>query len=199
MPLGEGDQIRLTTSRYYTPTGRSIQRPYDSTSRKEYYAEVQKRSNDEERDSEEREPVNDSLSFKTPSGRVVYGGGGIRPDLYLANSETPEEAWYAFLLRSNWMNQFVFFELDNHFKKYQFDNAAILLNEPLPYAEAFLSSFKDYCKANNISMDIDNEDVVLNSIKAFIALQVFDENLYTRIINQNDTFIQQALEAIAAE
>jgi hypothetical protein len=97
------------------------------------------------------------------------------------------------------MNQFVFFELDNHFKKYKFDNAAMLLNEPLPYAEEFLSSFKDYCKANNIPMDIDNEEVVLNSIKAFIALQVFDENLYTRIINQKDSFIQRALDAIAAE
>jgi hypothetical protein len=48
-------------------------------------------------------------------------------------------------------------------------------------------------------MDIDNEEVVLNSIKAFIALQVFDENLYTRIINQKDSFIQRALDAIAAE
>lgn len=199
LPLGEGDQIRLTTSRYYTPTGRSIQRPYDTTTRKDYYAEVQKRYNEGEMEDEEKVPVNDSLSYKTPSGRVVYGGGGIRPDLYLANTKSPEEAWYAYLLRSNWMNQFVFFELDNHFKKYKFDNAAMLLNEPLPYAEEFLSSFKDYCKANNIPMDIDNEEVVLNSIKAFIALQVFDENLYTRIINQKDSFIQRALDAIAAE
>ena len=73
MPLGGGDQIRLTTARYYTPTGRSIQRPYDSTSRSDYYGEVQQRFETGEMDDESNVPKNDSLAFTTSKGRTVYG------------------------------------------------------------------------------------------------------------------------------
>ena len=85
MPLGGGDQIRLTTARYYTPTGRSIQRPYDSTSKDDYYAEVQERYQTGEMRDETQITINDSLVFTTPKGRKVYGGGGISPDLYISN------------------------------------------------------------------------------------------------------------------
>ena len=73
MPLGEGDQIRLTTARYYTPTGRSIQKPYDSSNRLEYYAEVRDRYKKGEIKNNINEKINDSLIFKTPKGRTVYG------------------------------------------------------------------------------------------------------------------------------
>ena len=79
LPLGQGDQVRLTTARYYTPTGRSIQRPYDSSSRSDYYAEVRQRYQTGEMGDPTKIPVNDSLIFTTPKGRNVYGGGGITP------------------------------------------------------------------------------------------------------------------------
>ena len=92
LPLGQGDQVRLTTARYYTPTGRSIQRPYDSSSRSDYYAEVRQRYQTGEMGDPTKIPVNDSLIFTTPKGRNVYGGGGITPDIYIANEDSPEEA-----------------------------------------------------------------------------------------------------------
>ena len=89
MPLGQGDQIRLTTARYYTPTGRSIQRPYDSTTKSDYYAEVNQRYGSGEMEDPINIPTNDSLEFTTPSGRKVYGGGVITPDIYMPNMEKP--------------------------------------------------------------------------------------------------------------
>ena len=108
MPLGEGDQIRLTTARYYTPTGRSIQRPYDSTNKTEYYAEVQQRYGNGEMENVSNVPFNDSLEYTTPGGRKVYGGGGIIPDIYLSNQNTPEEEWNLLMMRSNLVDRFVF-------------------------------------------------------------------------------------------
>ena len=198
MPLGGGDQIRLTTARYFTPTGRSIQRPYDMSSKEDYYAEVQERFRSGEMKNPNKIPQNDSLAFKTPKGRTVYGGGGITPDFYISNDETPEEAWNNYLIRSNYVNRFVFNELDKNFQKYNFDNAARFFNEPLPESEEFIKSFEAYCLENNLQLKSQDNDKVLNSIKAFIAIQLFNENMYTRIINQQDVFIKRALSEMEA-
>ena len=198
MPLGQGDQIRLTTARYFTPTGRSIQRPYDSSSRSDYYAEVRDRYRTGEMEDPSNIPVNDSLVYITPKGRTVYGGGGITPDIYISNSESLEEAWNRFLIGSNHVDLFVLLELDKNFKKYDFNNAPQFYNEPLPFQKEFIESFKRYCKNNSLPLEVneENEESILTSIKAYIALQLFDENLYIRIINQKDPFIQRALEEI---
>jgi carboxyl-terminal processing protease len=199
MPLGEGDQIRLTTARYFTPTGRSIQRPYDLSTKSEYYAEVQQRFETGEMENSSNIPVIDSLEFMTPSGRKVYGGGGITPDFYLNNENTPEEEWNSFIMRSNLVDRFVFLELDKNIKKYNFDNAPKFFNEELPYKEDFVKAFKDYCLANNYPVDFKDEESLLISIKAYIALQLFDENMFTRIVNKEDLFIKKALDEMGLD
>ena len=198
MPLGEGDQIRLTTARYYTPTGRSIQKPYDSSNRLEYYAEVRDRYKKGEIKNNINEKINDSLIFKTPKGRTVYGGGGITPDVYIYDNDTPNESWNRYLIGSNLIDLFVFLELDKNHKKYNFNNAPRFFNEELPFKGEFIQAFKSFCKQYNLPIQInsENENRILNSIKAFIALQLFDENTYIRITNKKDPFILRALEEI---
>ena len=196
MPLGQGDQIRLTTARYFTPTGRSIQRPYDSTTRTDYYEEVQKRYTTGEMQDPSNIPTIDSLEYTTPKGRKVYGGGGIVPDIYMSNKETTEEVWNSYLIRSNLVDRFVFLELDQNIQKYNFDSAPRFLNEELPYREDFIKAFKQYCEENNFPIDVKDDDSLINSIKAYIAIQLFDENLSTRIINKGDSFIKKALSQI---
>lgn len=198
MPLGGGDQIRLTTARYYTPTGRSIQRPYDSTSRSDYYGEVQQRFETGEMDNESNVPKNDSLAFTTSKGRTVYGGGGITPDFYISNGETPDELLNNYFIRSNLLNRFVFLEMDAQPEKYIFNNAAMFYNEPLPFREELIKAFKDYCIENSYPITItkNNEGILINAIKAYIAIQLFGENLYNRIVNEKDPFIQKTLTEI---
>ena len=198
MPLGEGDQIRLTTARYYTPTGRSIQKPYDSSNRLEYYAEVRDRYKKGEIKNNINEKINDSLIFKTPKGRTVYGGGGITPDVYIYDNDSPNESWNRYLMGSNLIDLFVFLELDKNHKKYNFNNAPRFFNEELPFKGEFIQAFKSFCKQYNLPIQInsENENRILNSIKAFIALQLFDENTYIRITNKKDPFILRALEEI---
>lgn len=199
LPLGQGDQVRLTTARYYTPTGRSIQRPYDSSSRSDYFAEVRNRYQTGEMDNPAKIPVNDSLIFTTPKGRTVYGGGGITPDIYIANLDSPEEAWNRYLIGSNLIDLFVFLELDKHPKKYNFENAPQFFNEDLPNPDDFIAAFEVFCSEYKLPVKVTskNKANILNSIKAFIALQRFGENMYIRIVNQTDPFIVRALEEIA--
>ncbi len=82
MELGDGSAVRLTVSRYFTPTGRSIQRSYD-TGNKDYYDEYFERLDSGELLDADKIEVNDSLKFTTPKGKIVYGGGGIIPDVFV--------------------------------------------------------------------------------------------------------------------
>lgn len=77
--FSDGSGIRLTVARFYTPTGRSIQKPYSE----DYYLDILERYNHGEMISQDSIKVNDSLKFTTPGGRVVYGGGGIIPDVFV--------------------------------------------------------------------------------------------------------------------
>ena len=194
MPLGKGDQIRLTTARYFTPTGRSIQRPYNDEKRQDYYAEPQNRFNTGEMKDKLKVPVVDSLVYKTPEGRLVYGGGGIMPDIYLSNENSIEEEWNDLMLRSNLVNRYVFLEMDKVREKYNFNNAARFYSEELIDQNKFFNSFEDYCLENDFPLIINNRKMVINSIKAYIALQLFGENIFTRIMNQEDPFIHKALD-----
>ena len=90
MDLGDGSAVRLTVSRYYTPTGRSIQRDYGKGS-EDYYDRYMQRYNNGELESEANIRVADSLKFTTPKGKVVYGGGGIIPDVFVPIGSHDEE------------------------------------------------------------------------------------------------------------
>ena len=111
MALGDGSAIRLTISRYYTPTGRSIQKSY-SNGNKEYFNEYLERYKNGELQNADSIQVADSLKFRTPGGKIVYGGGGIIPDIFVSKDTTRVGETLNYLLRSNFMGRYVFEELD---------------------------------------------------------------------------------------
>lgn len=82
VPLNDGSALRLTVARYYTPTGRSIQKPYTNGS-EDYYKDIANRYLHGEFENKDSIRFNDSLKFKTPGGKTVYAGGGIMPDIFV--------------------------------------------------------------------------------------------------------------------
>ena len=88
--------------------------------------------------------------------------------------------------------------MDAQPEKYIFNNAAMFYNEPLPFREELIKAFKDYCIENSYPITItkNNEGILINAIKAYIAIQLFGENLYNRIVNEKDPFIQKTLTEI---
>jgi carboxyl-terminal processing protease len=114
MRLPDGSALRLTVARYYTPTGRCIQKPYKKDDFKAYYSEAYRRYLDGEMQHADSIKFNDSLKFTTPDGKVVYGGGGIMPDIYVPLATDTLHSFYNILANKGMIYQFAFDYTDNH-------------------------------------------------------------------------------------
>ena len=130
--LNDGSVIRLTTARYHTPTGRCIQKPYDE-GLDDYYMDFSKRLKHGEFVSADSIKFPDSLKYFTPSKRVVYGGGGIMPDIFIPMDTNKLSAFYGNLYRKGVFNNFIMQYLDVNRKQ---------LKEKYPTSTDFISNFK---------------------------------------------------------
>ncbi len=195
MPLGGGDAVRLTIAKYFTPSGRSIQKPYFNNNRKGYYEDLNNRFENGEMADEKKIPIIDSLAFKTPKGRTVYGGGGIIPDTYISNKNTQEEQWNDLILNSPLISNFVFNELDQNRKAFSKLKEVQLLNNKSSSILPSYQEFSDYCKTNGIDFKNGKQET-LKAIRANLALQLFGENIFNRIKNQEDIFIDKAIKTL---
>ena len=195
MPLGTKEAVRLTTARYYTPTGRSIQRPYDQ-GKKAYYDEIQERYQTGEIADAAKIPQNDSLAFTTPKGRVVYGGGGIVPDIYVSNTASLDEEWSNYLLRSNLINHFVFTELDQRRKDFEGLDREAFITSALAEKERWITALKQYIKTQGVPLELKEEELAIVAIQSYLGLQLFDEAARLEILHREDKFIQKALEKL---
>jgi carboxyl-terminal processing protease len=194
MPLGGGDAVRLTIAKYFTPTGRSIQKPYNGD-REAYDQDLSNRYHNGEIADAKKIPVTDSLAYKTPEGRTVFGGGGITPDFYISNKNTEQEQLDSLILNSNMMNNFVFEELDNNRRKFNGLDLEDLLEgkfeDLLPWHDLFVK----YCAEREIEITIEALQT-LKAVKAYLGLQLFGENTFNQIKNQDDLFLETAISTL---
>lgn len=189
MGLGDGSAVRLTTSRYYTPTGRSIQKPYKNTTSENYENDTYHRFVDGELTNKDSIKVNEKLKFTTPKGKIVYGGGGIIPDIFVAIDTT------VFQHHSNIyskLSDFVFNYIDTHrnkLKKYtlqdfkeNFDKNNTILNQYI----AQLKLKKPLNKAQ--------KEELKTYFKAYTARNLFNDLGFYYIVNQKDPVIKKVIE-----
>ncbi len=113
MRFNDGSAVRLTVARYYTPTGRSIQRPYEN-GKEDYYHDFSERIMRGELEHKDSIKFDDSQKFITPGGKVVYGGGGIMPDVFVPLDTTGASEYYNRVRSLGLMYRFAFFYLDMH-------------------------------------------------------------------------------------
>jgi carboxyl-terminal processing protease len=188
MDLGDGSAVRLTTARYYTPTGRSIQKPYNHKGNKNYYNDFQNRITSGELLSRDSIKVIDSLKFTTPKGKIVYGGGGIIPDVFVPIETMSYMTNFFF----NTVNDFAFDYVDNNRKSLEkwtvesfvndFDTDEKVLN-------TYLSEIKDKVNPSaKIRLGLKKY------LKASIANTLFGDVGFYRAMHQNDNMIQKVLE-----
>ena len=192
MNFEDGSAVRLTIARYYTPTGRSIQKPYNK-GKDEYYKDFEKRFASGELYKKDSIKVNDSLKFKTKNGKIVYGGGGIVPDVFvpLQINQTNEEVSY--ILQSGIIGHFVFENLDNNRKQFyglSFTETISKLNK----TDFYFDNFQKYLTKSGLNLDLSfNKNLVKTSINAEFARQLFSEEKYFEIILKNDPMINKVL------
>lgn len=194
--LPDKSALRLTTARYYTPTGRCIQKPYGDSSK--YFNETHQRWLSGELFKQEKISHVDSLKFYTPSGRVVYGGGGITPDVFIPFDSTSTSFALIDIVNfgilrhlcfdyvdqnratlSNWKS------FDQYQKTYKTDDALIdktlktAVEQNITYSKSEVAKLRSQCALR---------------FKAQIARSLFDENAMIRIMNSEDPELLRAVE-----
>nr|WP_299258397.1 S41 family peptidase [uncultured Aquimarina sp.] len=192
MALGDGSAIRLTISRYYTPTGRSIQKPYENGN-KEYFNEYLERYKNGELQNVDSIQVADSLRFKTPGGKTVYGGGGIIPDIFVSKDTTRVGETLDYMLRSGRMGGYIFEELD---KKRDFYNKLTpeQFKQEIEIDDDFADGFLIYTRKRGVDINLQNyRDQLKKYLKAIMAQQLFGTSAFEKIINKDDKMIQKVL------
>ncbi len=192
--LPDGSAFRLTIARYYTPSGRCIQRPYDKGS-EEYFQEEYDRFKKGELENADSIKFLASQKFTTPKGKVVYGGGGIMPDIFVPLDTTERNHDVNELLFHNLVKDFALEYADSKREEFQkkgfphfrdtFDGFA-LLPPLLDYA-----SKQGHWKGTKLAKD--PEAFLANYLKATIARVVWNEESFYEIYNQKDKTIARAL------
>ncbi|MBD0779360.1 PDZ domain-containing protein [Maribacter sp. ANRC-HE7] len=192
MDLGDGSAIRLTVSRYYTPTGRSIQRTYKNGN-KDYYKRFTDRYHNGELVSVDSIKVADSLKFTTPKGRVVYGGGGIIPDVFVPIGSNEEEAIKS-MDNLGFLSFFVFEYLDGDRHRFDDYSQEEFVND-YKVDDILFERFVDYSIERGLKMDFyDSEDQLKLYIKAALADQLFGANIHAKIKGSSDAMLKKVLE-----
>jgi len=189
MDLGDGSAVRLTVSRYYTPTGRSIQKPYQSNENSDYFHEFDKRYDGGELMNADSIKVNDTLKYTTPKGKIVYGGGGIIPDVFVSIDTT----MYFQNIHYRKLRDFVFDYSDTHrgaFENWDLDK---FLNDFDKDGSIFKAYVQTLPEEFHEMDSLENQN--LNKyLKALFAQQLFDLNAYYEIINEGDKMIEKVID-----
>ncbi len=191
MALGDGSAVRLTVSRYYTPTGRSIQREYENGT-EDYYHRYMQRYHNGELGSADSIKVADSLRFITPGGKVVYGGGGIIPDVFVPIGSNEEEALAALDARG-FFSSFGFEHLEEDRARYS-DYTAETFLESFNADDILFESFIDFMDRYNFRLDYyQYEALIKRYLKASLAEQLFSPDLKAEILGGADPMLQRIL------
>ncbi len=190
MDLGDGSAVRLTVSRYYTPTGRSIQKSYKNGSR-DYYQKFMERYVSGELISADSIKVADSLKFTTPKGKVVYGGGGIIPDVFVPIGSNEEEAIESMDDTYQFFSRFVFEHLEEDRTRYADYTRNQFLDE-YRVDDILFDDFIEFVLNRKIKLDFyAQEDKIKAFIKANIAEQLFSPNLSAQIKGEYDSMLKK--------
>ncbi|MBD80752.1 MAG: peptidase S41 [Crocinitomicaceae bacterium] len=200
-PLPDGSEVRLTISRYYTPSGRSIQRPYGEGT-KSYYSDLNKRFTHGELTNADSIDFPDSLKYETRvNKRTVYGGGGIMPDIFVPLDTSERSSYYLNLLRKGIFNMYSLSYLDKERKmlltlypdKYAFNKRYEVTSEML---EDFLA-FGEKEKVERNDEDLEkSKRQITNLLKAYVARGLYNSGAYVQTLNDIDPTVLKAVEVI---
>ncbi len=195
--LHDGSNLRLVVARYYTPTGRCIQKPYEGNI-EEYYGDNMARYDSGELFEEDSTSFADSLKFRTPKGRIVYGGGGIMPDIFVPIDTTGSSFYFSRLRYSPVFTTFAFDFIQNKRSKWKSASSYV---KSFVITNSILNRFTDYAR-DEFGIGVMSADLVvsksriMDDIKGEIARQLWAENGYFQVVNWNDPVFKVAMKEL---
>ena len=198
--LRDGSAVRLTVAKYYTPTGRCIQKPYEQGSTGDYYADYYHRIVNGELENADSIKIADSLKYSTPGGKIVYGGGGIVPDIFVPVERSESLRYYTQLINKGLLYRYAFDYTDRHrkelnrFKSYadfnrQFHVTDKMFNELIQYADS-------HGVKRNGSDFTASDTRARVMMKAFIGRNILDNEGFFPLLNTIDPAFQKGVETL---
>lgn len=199
MRFTDGSAMRLTVARYYTPTGRSIQRSYEN-GKEDYYHELSDRWMNGEFEHEDSVKFDDSQKFLTPGGKTVYGGGGIMPDVFVPLDTSGASEYYNSVRSLGLMYRFAFYYTDLHRSSLdQFTTPQEI--EGYLDDQDLLAQFITFAKGKGLQPDYDDirvsKHILQKTIKAYVARNIIDNDGFYPIIADIDHTLKVAIDTIA--
>jgi len=201
-PLMDGSALRITIARYYTPTGRCIQKPYQPNDNGNYFNELNTRYSHGEMQEADSIRFNHSLRYETPGGRIVYGGGGIMPDVFIPVDTTGISSYYRRVMRLRLFERFAFDYSDQNRKKLEefadHNSFATYLRQ-----NNIRDQFVAYVAKNGVAKNDKDLNVsgalIENIVMALIAKNIIDDKGYCPILNQMDKMVQKGVEVLTVK
>lgn len=197
-PLTDGSAIRLTVARYYTPSGRSIQKPYKRGDAEDYEKDLVNRYLNGEFYSKDSIHVNDTLKFKTLKGRTVFGGGGIMPDVFVPRDTSEYSPYLNKVINYGYLYQFAFQYTDKNrdklktFKNWQ-NMQQYLKSQPL--INEFIAYVKTKGIAENPKEIAISKNFITTQLHAYITRNILsDEGFYPLLFLQDETVLKAVQE-----
>lgn len=198
-----GGALRLTVARYFTPSGRSIQKEYKLGDRDAYSEDLLSRYSHGELFNADSIKLDKTKLFKTVGGRSVYGGGGIMPDIFVPEDTSSYTPYYVDAMNSGLIMNFAFKIADTYRPLLKNVRTEQQLFRIIPDDSRLLSAFVEYAEENGlpgawyyINM---SQDMIVHKIKAFIARDILNDNLFFKLYNLDDTPLKRAIEALDDE
>jgi carboxyl-terminal processing protease len=194
--LGDNSAIRLTIARYYTPTGRCIQKPYGEGV--DYQNDYFDRLERGELLSADSIDFPDSLKFVTPGGKVVYGGGGIMPDIFVPIDTTENSEYLSEILYAGLVNEYAFDYVDRNRTMLNAYKNPEKYEKEFVITDSALNTFFDFCADKGVPRDPEGADVSKTEfkyrLKANIARDVWGDEGFYRVILKEDKVVDAAMK-----
>lgn len=200
--LPDGSVIRLTVAHYYTPSGRCIQKPYALGDDNEYDMDISNRYKSGEFFHADSIHFSDTTRYYTSTHkRLVKGGGGIMPDIFVPLDTSMSSNFYSDLLRKGAFNEFTLSYVDNHRARLKSEYPSIqVFREKFLVDEKLFSEFMAFAEKQGVIMDSTGLQtsgrLIRLQVKALIARNMWDTDAYFEVINEVNTILQKAIQAI---
>lgn len=197
--LPDKSAIRLTIAKYYTPSGRCIQKPYDNGERA-YQKDIFDRYSNGELYSKDSIKIDKTKIFLTTTGRKVYGGGGIIPDIFVPRDTTGFSSYYAAVAGAGLIQEYALSYVTSHRAELNKMNDYKQLMRNLPANDVLLNDFVKYAANKGIPARWyyihQSQDIITSQLKALIARDILGQSAYYPIINRSDITIETAVKAL---
>ena len=196
IPFNDGSALRLTVARYYTPSGRCIQKPYDEGN-DQYYHDIMNRVSHGEFQAADSIHFSDSLKYETRTGRTVYGGGGVMPDYFIPADTTGYSSYYSKIVQKALVYHFAFEYTDkNRAELSQLTTVSDFIK--LLDEKNIMSKFVQYASEQGVKRDAKglkiSGNIIETQIKAYITRNILGEEGFYPIIQKIDHTLKEAIQ-----